>query len=100
MRRKATIQPPHAPPGDATDAGRTLRTSRSLGGHMHRQMRGRYRWLALAALGGLVIGAALGFLSTEPIYRTVALVFAEHVGRTVGGLPPGETGGNGKEVTP
>jgi quinone-modifying oxidoreductase subunit QmoC len=33
------------------------------------------------------------------VYRTVALAFAEHTGRTVGGLPP-ETGGNGKEVTP
>ena len=34
------------------------------------------------------------------VYRTVALVFAEHVGRTVGGLPPGDAGGNGKGVTP
>ena len=94
MKQEPTTRPPQAPPDmqhGARSGRESLRTSRSLGVHLYRQMRGRYRWLALAVIGGVVLGAVLGFFSTEPIYRTVALVEV--------GPPPGIVGpSHGKDI--
>lgn len=84
MRRKATPKPPQAP-SDPPLGGQAVRaaprTSRQPGAHLQRQMRGRYRWLALSVLVGIAIGSALGTICTEPLFRTVALVEVT--------LPPG-----------
>ncbi len=47
---------------------------RKLVNKAHALMRGRYRWAGLASVGGLILGAALGYLSTEPIYRSSGLL--------------------------
>ena len=80
MRQNVTAKSPQTPSDQrlATQTGRAgPLPPRTLMGHMHSQMRGRYRWLVLAGIGGLTIGAAVGFVWTQPLYRTVGLVEVE-----------------------